>query len=654
MSDFTDTVLSLNPVFFGVLYDPLGSTVITDLSPNGNDGEYHGTAIFGLPSAIETDAASSSVGGPVGFVSAPNGSQTDLRANFTVICFGYYADALAATVSFWGRRGQFGLSNGVQAGINGGTIVSHLTIDDGSELGAYRPLNDPVLPVLDTSYMLTTVRNSTVHNAYTNDRLAATRSDLPTGPIQLFGEEDNPWYIGRSQNTSAFPGLRTCSFILFDYALNGAQVASIYNASINASLLFAVSNASPSAILYSDIEPTPTTFPFRHNWSDSLIERITFRTNVSTARKGYTENAVIRPKPRREIEIAQVLRDNSERTRLHAQLTTHQHRKWFIPILEDRETLTTGLSAGATLMPATVQYRDYEVGSYVELRQLNSLGQVTKHEHALISSLSPLTTTAITNSYNPFVSTVGPARRGYIDPQLSLRGHTGAVEDVTVIARLVAEDEKTIPNRITAWTPNLTYKSYEVFNPLTWQSNDWAETRDYDLTRAMDEIDFDAGAFTQESDALGSVETFSYRMLLQGRNLHAALLGWFYARAGQANYLWVPTMQADFEIVSALSGNLTVVGHGYTDNFAGSEFRRDIAFIYYDNTMQLRRVNGVTLDGDNEVLELSSAVPTQVNLRSVSYLRFCQLAGDTLEIARATDNVARFAWSFRELLSSPT
>lgn len=652
MASFLDTVLALNPIHFSVVYNALGMTVIEDLSPNGTNGTFDPSAVFGLPSAIQTDPASSSVGGVVGSIPAPDGSLMDLRNNYTVIGFTYYDDALAGTVHLWGRRGQFGLSHGVLAGINGGVISSYITTDTGG-LGTFYPLNDPIAPVQGNFYMITQVRNGAVHNLYTNDRLANTRSDLTTDAVDLGGGVDVPWHIGRSENSAAFPALRTCAFIVFDYPLNSAHVKSIHDASINASLLTAISNATPGAILYSDTEPTPTSFPMRHNWSDSLIERITFRTNVSKARKGYSENAVIRPKPRREIEVSQVLRDNAERSQLHAQLTAHQHRKWFIPILEDRETLTTSLSAGETSMPATTEYRDYEVGSWVELRQLNAAGQVVKHEHALITSLSPLTTTGIINSYDPYVSTIGPARRGYIDPQMSLRGHSGAVEDLGVVARLLAEDEKTVPNRITPWTPTLTYKTYEVFDPSTWQSNDWTELRDYDISREIDEIDFDAGQFTQESDALASVETFSYRMLLEGRATHAALLGWFYARAGQANYLWVPTMQADFEIVSVSSGNLTVAGHNYSDNFAGSEFRRDLAFVYHNNTMILRRINSVTVSGANEVLTLSSDVPTQTNLRSVSYLRFCQLAGDTLEIARATDNKARFAWSFKELLSSP-
>lgn len=113
-------------------------------------------------------------------------------------------------------------------------------------------------------------------------------------------------------------------------------------------------------------------------------------------------------------------------------------------------------------------------------------------------------------------------------------------------------------------------------------------------------------------------------------------------------------MQRNFAVVTSSGDDLTVEGHNYFDNFSGSEFRRDIAFVYNDNTMVLRRIESVSLSGANETLDLDGLVPSLTNLRSVSYLLFCRLDGDSLEIARVTDTKARFAWRFTEILSSPS
>lgn len=656
MSDFTDTVLALAPIFFGVLYDELGSTVITDLSGNDNHGTYLPPAVFGLPSPIETDAVSRSVGDQVGFIPALDGSQMDLRDNLTVIGFTYYDEALAATMHLWGRRQQFGLSHGIQAGINGGTITSHLTVNTGApETGDFFPLNDPVLPVAGNFYMISTVRNSATHNLYTNDRLAATRSDLPVNQLEFFGQTDRSWFIGRSENSGAFPGLRTCAFIVFNYALNQAQIASIYQAAINSLFLVGVSNVVPSAILYSDVEPDPVSFPFRHNWVDPLIERISFSSGISTAIKGYEQANQQRVKPRREVEFSQVLKDDYERRMLRAKLNAQQARKWFVPLLQDRERLTSPLSTGATTIAIDTQYRCYEVGGYVGIRELNAVGRITTWEEVLITALtsSQITIAApgLVNSYtNPEVY---PASRAILPNEQSLRGHTDSVEDTSILTRLLVEDEKVSPRRIVTWTPTITYKSHEAFDIANWRSHDWTELRDYSVSRTRSETDFEVGMFSVDSDAIGAGESFTYRTTLETKQKQAELLGWFYARAGSLNYLWVPTLQRDFEVVSTGAGDVTVEGHNYFENFAGSEYRRDLAFVYHDNTMVFRRITGVALSGANEILTLNAGPPSLTNLRSLSYLLFCRLDNDTLEIAHITDTKARFAWRFREVLSSP-
>jgi hypothetical protein len=247
---------------------------------------------------------------------------------------------------------------------------------------------------------------------------------------------------------------------------------------------------------------------------------------------------------------------------------------------------------------------------------------------------------------------VYPIRRATLEASIQPRGHTDSVEEVSILAHLIAEDEKSSAHRITEWTPAITYKSYEVFPFAQWPNN-WDELRDYSIDRARQNVDHELGAFVIESDTNGASETFSWRIILDTKQKQSEFLGWFYARAGSLHYLWVPTMQRDFEIVSIAGSNLTVKGHNYSENFSGSEFRRDIVFIYNDSSFIVRRVNSTSPSGSNEILTLDSAVPSLTNLRSVSYLLFCRLDNDTIERAVATDTKASFAWLFRELLASP-
>jgi len=650
MATYQEEKLADNPVFYARLdtLDP-AETVITDISGFGNHGTYYMDNVRGMASPIETDASSRAIGGHVGFTRIENES----LGNFTWEGWIYYpgGDASGTLIC---RGGQIGLNGSNFLAINTGNAHARISITGSGTFDLTSALGSTI-----GYHHLAVVRNGNVLQLYdmavlVGEEDAAGLGDLGGFGVPFDGTNPNGYtFLGTGSSADVFASPGSDEIAIYDYPLTQTRLQAHVDAALNILSLTGVSNVLSSAVLYSDLEPDPVSFPFRHNWSDSLIERISFRAARSNSVKGYESANSLRPKPRRELELQQVLRDDAERSAFRAKLNANQHRKWFIPILEDREQLTAPLSAGSTLLPATTQYRDYEVGSYAELRQLSVTGEITKSEQVLVTSLSPFTTNPTTLNYDAYLSSISPARRGIVEAQISPRGHTGTVEDMSLVIRLLAEDEEVTPNRITPWTPTLTYKSYEVLDPAVWQSNDWTELRDYNVERERSDIDFDTGTFTVESDTIGASESFGYRMTLEGRDKHAALLGWFYARAGSINYLWVPTMQADFIPVSAVSDDLTVRGHNYFDNYAGSEYRRDLAFVYFDNTMEFRRIEGVTLDGANEVLDLNTSAPTFTNLRTVSYLRFCRLDGDTLEIARVTDTKAQFAWGFREILSSP-
>lgn len=657
MASWEDTALALSPVFFGRL-DELTGTTITDISGNGHDGTYDVAAQLGFASPIETDAASHAVKGVVGRVPAPALGQLDLLSNFTRIIWMYYdPDAMLANSSHGlNRRGQFGLSHNVQLGINSNQIMADVTLDTGGSGTFYRLIANAVL-VPKTWYMLADMRNGAVFRLYVNGDLAQgnERTDLTADQVD-YNVDGSDWFIGRSINTSAFAGVGIDEVLLFDYALSAAQILALYESAINQTLLQGFSNVVSTATLDSTEDPLPVQFPFRHNWDSPFIERLSFFTNLSKARDANEEAGMVRSRPRREIEFIHVIRSDSERRVLRAKLWAGQAGRWFVPVFNDFAQLAAPLAAGATTLPVATTHMDYAVGGYVGVRQRNDAGAILHAEVAGITAVNLASVeidTPLAHDYPAHLSFVYPVRRALLTDAIDIRGHTDAVEEMTLQARLLAEDEPAAPNRITPWTPTLMRLGYEVFDPSVWRSHDWSDLREYNLERSLDSVDMDAGVFSTVSDTDGASESFTYRMVLNGRTNIAAFLGWFYGRAGSLNYLWVATMQRDVEVL-AVSGNvLQVTGTDFFDNYIGSEARRDVAFIYHDNSMVIRRVlhsDGLSPD---ETLELDDDVPTLVNLRSLSFLKFCRMDGDQLEIAWETNETAQMAWRFREMLTSP-
>jgi hypothetical protein len=643
MASYEDTVLALNPVLF-IRMDEVTGTVMADSSSFATDGEFY-LPTFGMPSPIETDAGSHAIGGSVGKVLIADAPQADVRGTFSLQVWGYNTGEPSQVSHLITRNGQIGLSGGNWIAIDNNNLRFNLNFGGSDFELSY------TFPVANRFYQGVGVRNGAVMSLYVDGVLVARRVDLPLTDIAVGGSP--AWYFGSSGNQNLWLSVSTDEGVIFDTALSDVDVLAIYESAINQTLLNGFSNVIPTAVLYSDIPAAPVSFPFRHNWDTPLIERLTFKTNITRARTGVEEGGLVRVTPRRELELVQVIKNNDERKRLRAQLWAHQNAQWFIPVRQDVELLSAALTAGDTTVPVTTAYMDYEVGSYIGLRQLADDGSITHWEYQLITAVTSTTVECepLTYDYRANLSHVYPARVALLDKSIALKGHAAEVEEVTIVARLLAENESATPARITTWHPTIKYRDYEVFDPRVWQSNDWDELRDYSVERELDDIDFDDGVFSMDADTPGAAETFSYRMKLSTRAEIAALLGWFYERAGSGRYLWVPSMQRDYDVLGVSTTRLTVEGTNYTDNFAGAEARRDLAFVYNDLSMQFRRVTDFA--DEPETLTLDANVPTLSNLKFVSILKFCRLEADSLEIAWETNTKATLAWRFRELTHSP-
>lgn len=657
---YVETVQSKLPIGFAYLNELFGATIINYGTETG-DGTYYPDAIRGQPSPIESDASSYSVRDRCGTlpISAPVNA-------FSFGGWGFWADTIDGLQNLGAqaivcRNGQVGV-----------TTSNMLVIDGSGQLGVRLcPNTNPgdildlayILPVPNQFYRCMVVRNGTHVELRVNAEIVAQTDSFIAGPMTraewINGDATGTWRLGVTGPTGNIAqGYRTLGIEIYDYPLSLADDLEIYEAAFNAIFLNGVSNVLSTAILLSGFDPDPISFPaMRHNWTEPLIERVSFRSDISRSITGVEEGNGLRIAPRRELEFTQLIRNNTERRQLRAQLWANQHAKWFIPVRQYAERLVEPLSSGATSTPITPTYKDYEVGLWIGFRQYDSGGNVEHSEERLITALNlnSIEHEALANDYVAHRSIVYPVRRALLQSSLTVKGHTDSVEEVVFTARLLPEDERVAPNRIATFAPTIKYRDVEVFDGQLWQSHDWSEQREYEIQRAGELIDFDTGLIGFESDTAGATETFTYQMKLSGLENIAQFLGWYYEHVGALRPLWVSSMQEDFDIqfVNLSEDQIEVSGNNYSNNYALAESRRDIAFVYWDGSVRLRRVIAFEIFGSNEKLTLDADVPTLTNLRFVSLLKYCRLDADQLELAWHTDQAVVVQWRFRELLHTP-
>lgn len=681
MATYQESVLADTPALYWRLDKtgpPADEDQIDDLSGNALHGELDYVSLggslttYGFASPIETDASSWEF----------RGFNEGIFASTRVARIGRATDLLIEplgdfAVEGWlrlpapvGGASQFGTIMQPMFGRTGSmfvyvdhfdTVAGCLIDSDGDPWLAVSPTSI----VIGQSYYVVFQRVANALALYVNAELVAVttitsglpnRMDAPGTFLNAQGATQQlpAFYVHPFQVSDCEARYDEVAF--YDHSLTGTRVLAHYEAALNATLLRGVANAQTTAILRSTDAADPIEFPFRHNWTETLIERLSFRSAISQSVNGVEEGVGERITPRRELEFVQVLRTNVERRRFRALLWANQHAKWFVPVRQYAERLAEPLSATATLTPISTAFKDYEIDSWIGFRQVSANGEIEHGEVRRVISLNPNSVEhePLVNPYVANRSIVYPVRRALLSSSISGTGHTDTVEEWTINARLLPEDEALTPNRIITFTPTIKYRDVEVFNGLLWQSNDWSEAREYEVERRVSEVDLDTSLIELDSDTPGASETFTYRMTLSGHEAISSFLGWFYERVGALIPLWVPTMQEDFEIVGVNAPNvqITVRDTNYSDAYALAEARRDIAFVYRDGTMAFRRV--IAFEGTvNETLTLDAPIPSLANLRCVSLLKYARLDADQLELAWQTDSVIQVAWRFRELLHTP-
>ena len=245
----------------------------------------------------------------------------------------------------------------------------------------------------------------------------------------------------------------------------------------------------------------------------------------------------------------------------------------------------------------------------------------------------------------PSGSYVFPARLCSIsDDSLAVKSFAADHED-TVLRFEVLESELST-RRITAYTRSTTYKSIEVFT-LESAKVHFLDERPYDISRRIQT----RGRDYQYAMDTGSPQTFPVRFLLTSVSARSDFYGWLDARQGKLNPVWVSTKERDL-IVTARPTSTTLTVSPKT-GFSFHHGRRDIEFLLTDGSFSRKRVTSITDNGATETWAFDSSLPALDDIARASFLKFCTLAADTIQIRHYKGNVSECGLSFKELLTSP-
>lgn len=383
----------------------------------------------------------------------------------------------------------------------------------------------------------------------------------------------------------------------------------------------------------------------KHNVQGApILERLAWLTDVISKRSGAEQRRALRSGARRSLEYKVTPLNAVERATLenfiHKALSDME--PVLFPIWTDSERLTAQLSAGASSIPLSTATKDYDAGGYVILRRAVDDYEVIEIDSITGSAINLAVNTAETW---PAGAVIAPARPGYFRPLVPGSRFSRDGKHITVGFEILPSSVSS--NRFAS--VSLTqYRSRDVLLDRPEVSEDRNEAFEREAAR----VDFETGVFGYDGGGMNApFQTHDYRRKLRTRAEIADFLGFLALRRGRLSPFWAPSWGADFD-VTAGGGSLTFRECGYAANVNAAEGRRDVSLSYADGTTRLRRLSAPVNNGDGTETATLNLSATGTGLQLASYLRFCRLEADAVELAWETTGFAKCALRFRELIKT--
>lgn len=377
----------------------------------------------------------------------------------------------------------------------------------------------------------------------------------------------------------------------------------------------------------------------RPDWSQGLLERITFRTDVLQARDASEQLRGTRFTPRRLLEFG-FMASGDERRFLQNLAFGNGGGRWQLPVWSEGVPLGALLASGSTSVPLDTVERGFSAGYAVILGD-----DATQSELLTVSAVSDtaLTVTATTRTW-PAGSMVYPAVVARMDQAHGTQGFTGDAGYGT--ARFLAEQG----NPDASVAPLVTYRDLPVFDfPIV-------TPRDPELgfQRVMDSFDDDLSVPAVFDIAGIALPRQTLDLTAADRAEIAKLRGLIYWLDGMRGVLWLPTYQQDLRVVANIGSSatqITVAACNYTLDVAMALNRRDIRIETWSGAVYHRRITACAAPGDGtELLTIDSALGAAVavaDIKRISFLQLVRSDSDIFELAWWTGETVDCAMTFK-------
>lgn len=362
------------------------------------------------------------------------------------------------------------------------------------------------------------------------------------------------------------------------------------------------------------------------DWSDSVTERIEFRTDGIQALDGSEQTRRTRITPRRRFEFS-IAEQHTHRQAAATLAWARGSKPVYLPIWTEGVRLESPTPAASDTVAAEIGGRDFPLGSLAVLRG-HTPDQV---ELVQIAAVTPgaVQFTGSTASGFEAGAMLLPVRRARFDSAFT----TSAFNRSLAYGRqrfLVDE-----PNPYQAEAPGLTYRGF----PVLGTRPSYAKDPETSMDRMAYRVDDDVGLVADHDDVGAPLYRQVHDWNLAGRWQLESFRRLLYALSGKRNSLWVPTWLDDLTLAAPMAAGSTTLRAawtGYAANIAQASNRRDLRIELASGAVLFRRIMASADNGDGtESMTIDAPLGTAVTpaqVSQVSFMGLCRSDSDQFEL----------------------
>ena len=379
---------------------------------------------------------------------------------------------------------------------------------------------------------------------------------------------------------------------------------------------------------------------FGPNWSQPVVERLEWLTDVLPSHANVEQRVRLRENPRRAFEYRILAKDNAERVRIYNRLLAWQGNIYALPIWPQADRLTAPLAAGVSHIALATAGHDYAVNqSAVLINQKKSeLLRIKSVTAAGFNTEDP------TKYTWPAGTRIIPVAAARISNPLMVNALTDTISDLRANFEL-AEVLPVKPHPIST-----KYRNYQVLTARP----DWSGDIQERYARKLIDIDYKIGNPLVTDVGRQPIHTRQHRWLLKTRSEINAFRAWLTSVAGRLNPFWMPSFTPDAHLVRGITKHATTLDVAHRDFFStyNLDGRRDIMLTLNNGQRFFRRITGITnVNDDVERVSINDPFPASVGKdgMQISFMRLARLESDAVEIAYITDQTARVTLNVRSI-----